>query len=227
MEKRIILGLACLPASAIIAVIAVFLRGMSLVPFTDVEIWAETVTGPLFGIAQKAYIIAYVLPMCGYWALYKYLSGFDRAEKISFWGFIFSLWGMGLALPVLGVYSYASPHLAQLFLDGNDALPDIINSIATSDAMYLGVPAALLYSAGTILLGLGILRAGAFPKIIALILMPHGLLLSLSLSALPVLILAWLTLFAGGFSLTYYVIISEDEEEEDENETDSPDFEDS
>jgi hypothetical protein len=224
MEKRIILGLASLPISAVIAIVAIFLRGASLLPFPDVELWAETVTGPLYSIAQKLYIVAYVLPLFGFWALYKYLSGFESVEKISFWGFMFSLWGIGLALPALGVFTYASPHLAQLFLDGNDTVADILNVIMSQDMIYLAIPAAVCHSLGTLFLGIGIWRAGTLPKIVALIFMPHGLLLSLSLSVLPLLLLAWLTLFAGGFSLTYFVIVSDDVEE-DENETDTPDFE--
>jgi hypothetical protein len=226
MEKRISLGLATLPVSAVLAISAIFLRGTSIMPFPDVELWAETVTGSLYNIAQKIYLVTYVLPLFGFWALYKHLSGFERIEKISFWGFICSLWGIGLALPILGVFTYASPHLGQLFLDGNDALPDIINSIVSKDAMYLGVPAALLYSAGSILLGIGIFRAGVYPKIIPLILIPHGLLLSFGFSFPPVLVLGWVMLFASGFSLTYFVIVSKDEnEDEDEIETDTPDFE--
>jgi hypothetical protein len=215
-EKKIVLGLACLPASAIIAVVAVYLRGTTLLPFPDVEIWAENVTAPLYAIAQKTYIVAFILPIIGFWALYHYLSGFEGAKKMAAWGFLLSLWGIGLALPALGVFTYASPHLAQLFLDGNDALPDILNVIISQDVIYLGIPAAACHTLGTLFLGFGIWRSGAFPKIIAVILMPHGLLISLGLSALHFLILAWLILFASGFSLTYFVIVTEDEEEEDD-----------
>jgi hypothetical protein len=226
VEKRIIIGIATLPAAAVIALVAVLFRGDVIPPFSDIELWAETIIGPLYTIAQHVYIIGYVLPLFGYWALYKYLSKYERAEKISFWGFMFSIWGIGLALPTLGVFTYASPYLAQLFLDGNDTLPDIIKSIASNDATYLNIPAALFHSFGTLLMGIGIYRAGVFPKIIPIIMMPHGLLLSLSLSDLPIIILAWLILFAGGFSLTYFVIVSNDEDE-DENEFDSTDFEES
>ena len=227
MERRMILGLAALPVSAVLALAAVFFRGAEVLPLTDIALWAETVTGPLYSIAQKVYIMAYVLLFFGYWALYRYFSGFEKAEKFVFWGFVFSLWGIGLALPTQGVFTYVSPYLAQLFQEGNTALPDMLIGIANRDSIYLGIPAAIFYSAGTILCGLGILRTGVFPNIIPLILIPHGLLLSLSISRFPVLILAWLTLFASGFSLAYFIIVSEEEDEEDVSESNSSDFEES
>jgi hypothetical protein len=226
MEKRIILGLAALPVSSLLALIAIFFSGTEIVPLTDIETWAETVTGPLYQSMQYVYIVAYVLLFFGYWALYKYLTGFEGMEIITFWGFIFSLWGIGLMLPMLGVFTYLSPYLAQLYQEGNTTLPDMINSIAKVDSMYLGMPAAVCYSAGTILFGIGIFRAGILPRIIPIVLMLHGLLLSFSTSNFPVLILAWLTLFASSFSLTYFVIVSSDKDEDDEDEIETHDRED-
>ena len=219
VEKRIIAGLVSLPVAAVIALIAVFLMGNPIIPFMDVAYWSEIVSGPFYEIAQKIYIAVHVLLTFGLWALYRYLSDYKEAERFSFWGFMFIVWGICLTLPVLGILAYVNPYLAQFYLEGNTTIPDIINRIIIEDSLYLGIPAAIFYTTGTILMGIGLLKANTLPRIVSFVLMPYGLLLSLGLTVPTLLILAWLFLFASSFSITYYrFIVSENEEENDEDE---------
>lgn len=215
MEKRVIAGLASLPISAVIALIAVFLMGNPIIPFIDAEMWVDAVNGPFYIIAQMVYIFVHLLLIFGFWALYRYLSGFKGAEVLSFWGFLFSMWGIVLVLPIFGVFIYISPQIAEFYSEGNTTLTDVINRAVTMNSIYFGIPAAIFYTTGTLLFGSAIFKTGFLPKIIAFIIVPHGLLAALGVTSTPLLLLAWLTLFASGFSITYYSILRSEEGEED------------
>ncbi|MDH5230648.1 MAG: hypothetical protein OEY38_11340 [Gammaproteobacteria bacterium] len=206
MNKRIIFALLSLPLASLLAIIALALRGQTgeIIPIGDQNAWAQNVIQPIYLIAQRLYIISYVLPLFGLWAMYACLAQQRSTEIPAFWGFIFALVGTGLALPTLGALTYAGPGFAQLFLQGAVEAPTYLLTIAMQDSMLLGIPAAIFYSVAYIFFALAIYKSEKFPNTLALLLLPHGALLSFGFAFLPLVYLSWVVLLIAGIVFIRY-----------------------
>ena len=136
---RLFLCLLTFPASGILAIIALLLRRFAGLPGQNLVEWAEVVSSSVYLISQYGYILAYVLPFFGFWALYMVLMQ-CKVERLAFWGLMGTLLGTGLPLTTLGVFAYASPVMGRLFLLGDSPLPEVITEIAMGSSMVLGMP---------------------------------------------------------------------------------------
>jgi len=195
--KRLVLSLWTLPISGILALIALFLRKFVGLPGEDLVQWAQIVSSDSYRIAQYIYILAYVLPFFGFWALYIYLSQ-HKAEFLAFWGLIGTLLGTGLPLTTLGVVAYASPPLGNLYLQGATNLPQVITEIAMGSSMVMGLPGAFLYVGGCLLFGIAIWKSDTISRWSGVILSLHGLSVSFGFGSPPVLVLSWILLIVCG-----------------------------
>lgn len=195
--KRLVLCLWTLPISGILALIALLLRKFVGLPGENLIEWARIVSSDSYIIAQYIYILAYILPFFGFWALYMYLSQ-HKAELIAFWGLMGTLLGTGLPLTTLGVFAYASPALGNLYLQGETHLPQVITEIAMGSSMVMGMPGAFLYVGGCILFGVAIWKSDTNFKWPGVILALHGLLVSFGFGSPGLLVLSWLLLIIFG-----------------------------
>ena len=197
-NKRLIVCLWTLPISGIVAIGALFLRKFVVLPGTDVLEWAQMVTSSSYLTAQYIYILAYIIPFLGFWALYMYLSQ-QHLEKLAFWGLIGTLLGTALPLTTLGVFSFASPAIGDLYLQGNANAPQIINEIAFGSSMMLaGLPGAFLYVGGCIAFGIAIWRSGVIQKWSGVLLAMHGLFIAFGFGMPALLVLSWVFLVVCG-----------------------------
>ena len=190
--------LLTMPVSGVIAIISLIMRKFSGLPGTRPSEWAEHVSAPTYLISQYAYAIAYVMPFLGFWALYAQIRDQDSGEGFAFWGLMGALAGTALALPTLGVLAFAGPEFARLFLSGSPEMARILNDIALGPAMALGLPAAVLYSAGCLLLGIAVWRTGSLPKWPGIALAAHGFTLVFGFGSPVALVLSWLLFIACG-----------------------------
>ena len=72
---RIRYSLWTLPVAGLLGTAALLLRGpVPPLPDLDPAAWAEAVTGSRYPFTQYAYIVAYVVPYPGFWALYAALA---------------------------------------------------------------------------------------------------------------------------------------------------------
>lgn len=195
--KRLVLCLWTLPISGILALIPLILRKFVGLPGEDLVEWAKIVASDGYRIAQYVYILAYVLPFFGFWALYIYLSQ-HKAEFLAFWGLMGTLLGTGLPLTTLGVFAYTSPALGNLYLQGETYLPQVITEIAMGSSMVMGIPGAFLYVGGCLLFGGAIWKSDAISKLSGVILVLHGLLVSFGFGSPPLLVLSWIFLIICG-----------------------------
>lgn len=196
-KRRILAGLWTFPISGLMAIVALFLRKFVNLPGGDLTEWANTVVSRQYLIAQYLYILAYVLPFFGFWALYMILAQKNR-ERFAFWGLMGALMGTALPLTTLGVLTYVSPEVGKLYLQGDTQLPQIINDIAMGSSLVMGMPGAILYVGGCILFGVGIWQSETISKWSGVILALHGLFIAFGFGMPLLLVLSWVLLAICG-----------------------------
>ena len=197
-NKRLIFCLWTLPISGVVAIGALFLRKFTVLPGNDALEWAQMVTSSSYLTAQYIYILAYVIPFLGFWALYMYLSQ-QHLEKLAFWGLTGTLLGTALPLTTQGVFAFASPAIGGLYLQGNAQSPQIITEIAFGPSMMLaGLPGAFLYVGGCIAFGIAIWKSGVLPKWSGVLLALHGLFIAFGFGMPALLVLSWVFLVICG-----------------------------
>ena len=197
-NKRLIICLWTLPISGVVAIGALFLRKFIVLPGNDALEWAQMVTSSSYLTAQYIYILAYVIPFLGFWALYMYLSQ-HHLEKLAFWALMGAILGTALPLTTQGVFSFASPAIGDLYLQGNTQSPQIITEIAFGPSMAMaGLPGAFLYVGGCIAFGVAIWRSGVISKWNGIFLALHGLFIAFGFGIPALLVLSWVFLVICG-----------------------------
>jgi hypothetical protein len=196
-KGRILVGLWTFPLSGITALVALLLRKFVNLPVGDITEWANSVASSNYLTAQYLYILAYVIPFFGFWALYMYLAQ-RQEERMAFWGLMGALLGTGLPLTTLGVLTYASPVIGRLYLQGETHLPQVINEIAMGSSMVLGMPGAFLYVGGCISFGVAVWQSGTINKWSGVALALHGLFVALGFGMPLLLVLSWVLLVISG-----------------------------
>lgn len=196
-KSRILAGLWTLPISALLAIVALLLRRFVNLPGGDLAQWASAVASNNYLTAQYLYILAYVIPFFGFWALYMYLAQRQK-ERLAFWGLMGTLLGTGLPLTTLGVLAYASPVIGRLYLQGDTQLPQVITDIAMGSSMVMGMPGAFLYIGGCIAFGIGVWQSGTIQPWAGVTLALHGILVAFGFGMPVLLTLSWVFLVASG-----------------------------
>lgn len=202
-SRRILVCLLTLPISGGLAMAALFLRKFALFPGEAPGDWAEVVTSGSYAFAQYGYVIAYILPFFGFWALYASLKDLEKVERIAFWGFMGALLGTALALPTLGVFTFVSPEIGRLYLAGESQLPQMITDIGMGSSMVLGIPAAFLFAGGCLLLGIAVWRSGTLTRWPGVMLALHGFCLVFGFGIPLLVILSWVLLVLSGSWLAW------------------------
>lgn len=196
-KRKILLCLYTFPLSGSLALAALILRKFVNIPGEDLAEWAGVVASGNYLTAQYFYIVAYVLPFLGFWALYMLLMR-RNVEKLAFGGLVGTLLGTGLPLTTLGVFAYASPALGKLYLQGDTHLPQVITEIAMGSSMVMGLPGAFFYVCGCALFGVAAWKSGLPTRWAGVLFALHGLFVSFGFGSPLMLSLSWLLLIASG-----------------------------
>lgn len=198
-KSRIRWSIFTLALGGALGLAGALMRGPAPLPMMDVDAWAAAVSAEGYLIAQLLTIMSYILPYFGFWALYAAIASQQQGEKLAFWGFMGSVIGTSLALPTLGIFSFISPVLAELYLAGNSTLPDIISEVAMGPpAAVVNISGGTIYLLGTVLLGVAMWRSVAMPKWTGVLLGAHGVLLVFGFGMYPVLLISWVCLLVAG-----------------------------
>jgi hypothetical protein len=203
ISARIRLGYLTLVVGSLLGILGLVMRGPVPLPNMDVEAWALVVTSSNYFLAQVLTILAYVIPYVGFWAIYASVAMIEKVERAAFWGFMSSVVGTSLAIATLGVFSFVSPKLAELYLQGNEQLPNIITQVATGQPAIINILGGTLYLLGTVLLGVAIWRSGLHSKWAGALIALHGLFLVFGFMLFPVLLLSWIFLLFAGLWLFF------------------------
>ena len=204
MSKRptingLVAALATIPLAGILGVVCPWMRGAQTMPMADSLAWAENVTRPAYQTAQLGMIVAFVLPLAGFWALYEALAR-RGPVRTALWGMWLSIAGTALALPALGVMAFLMPVAGHRDKMGDLAMSELVNEVIFGPLLVISLCSAAAYVLGPVLFSVAIWRAG-LSKIAAGLFALHGLLLVLGFGLYPALIAGWVLLGVSGLIL--------------------------
>jgi hypothetical protein len=130
--------------------------------------FAQELSSTSYLIAQILVLLAFPLFSTAAISIYKLLS-YTRDHRPAFWAMVFSVVGVGLSMPALGIRAIILPLIARLYLAGE---LDTFNIYSALEAM----PWSLILNLGSYIVVLGIaifcwviLRNNNFPKLPAII----------------------------------------------------------
>lgn len=192
------LGLLTIPLSSILAVLTLWLRGPLNFPLSDKLEWVATISSPNYLLFQNLILVAYVLPLLGFFVLYNVVAENVQVKNIAFLGLIGSVLGTALALPASGIVSFVAPFAAQLDVDGQILMGQAITDAIIGKGMWVGIVAAVMYTVGPLLFGIAIWRHPDLSRVAAVLFIIHGGLLSFGFSFFPLLLVGWGSLAISG-----------------------------
>jgi hypothetical protein len=100
---------------------------------------ALAIRSPVYLSAQILFILALAFYSCSAISIYKLLS-YTRDHRPAFWAMVFSVVGVGLSMPALGIKLFVFPLVGNMVLNGQAQVIDIYSSLQKFPfTLYLGV----------------------------------------------------------------------------------------
>jgi len=132
MQGRIRLGIFALPVSGLLATISTLLPGVFTNPAIDPQGFAQTAGTNALG--NMIGIVSLVILLIGLQALYSFLAN-ASSDKLAFTGWMATLVGVGLFLPLAGILAFEAPIAGSLYLSGDrSAVMVIAKSISLTNS---------------------------------------------------------------------------------------------
>jgi hypothetical protein len=156
------LGVAALPVYGLL----VFLSTLTHQPDyrTDFHAYAEYVTTTSFLVSHLVgSILGTTIGIFGVLALGAVLATTGE-RRLAQRGLVLSVAGMGFIMALFGAAAFAQPAIGRAYLAGQQAAVAVNSDLYGAPAVVVGVTGGLLYSAGAVLLGIALWRAGALPR---------------------------------------------------------------
>jgi hypothetical protein len=85
-------------------------------------------------------------------------------RHLALWGLVLSVAGMAFIMTLFGAATFAQPAIGRAYLAGEQAAVAINSDLYGAPAIAVGLTGGLLYSAGAVLLGVALWRAGTLPR---------------------------------------------------------------
>jgi hypothetical protein len=85
-------------------------------------------------------------------------------RRLALWGLVLSVAGMAFIMTLFGAATFAQPAIGRAYLAGQQAAVAINSDLYSAPAVAVGLTGGLLYSAGAVLLGVALWRAGTLPR---------------------------------------------------------------
>jgi hypothetical protein len=146
---------------------------------TEVEAYARYISSTSY-LTQHLLgsILGTIFAIFGAIALAAYLAN-SRVGRLALLAMVLSVAGHCLILTIFGFSTIVSPVIGELYLAGQQGTMEVNEAIfgATAFAL-LAVPGLLLYSLGTILMGVAVWRSGTLPRWAGALYVPTGLLIA-------------------------------------------------
>ena len=164
--------------------------------------FAQALSSTNYLIAQILLLVAFPFFSTAAISIYKLLS-YTHDHRPAFWAMVFSVIGVGLSMPLLGINAVVYPLIARLYLSGE--LEMLILSTTLQQMIW-----SLILHFGNYILLLGIsifswviLRNQNFPKWATVVFLTGWTLFIISFaSSQPYMIATGLLIFIGGLTLT-------------------------
>ncbi len=203
-RRGLVAALATIPLAGVLGVVFLVLRGAQTMPMADSLAWVDNVTRPAYQTAQLGMIVAFVLPLAGFWALYEALARLGHV-RTALWGMWLCIAGTALALPALGVMAFLMPVAGHWDKMGDAAMPELVNEVIFGPLLLVSLASALAYLLGPVLFSVAMWRSG-LSKLAAPLFGLHGLLLVVGFGLYPALITGWVLLGLSGLMLMLGVL---------------------
>jgi len=114
-------------------------------------------------VAHLLCTLAFILLLCGLIILNAAFVS-SPMERRAFWAMVFSLAGIALILPMLGVETYMLPILGKLYQAGQSGIFPAIDMIYLGPAIGVFLMALLLLAIGAVMFAAAIWRSGRLPR---------------------------------------------------------------
>lgn len=161
--RLIRLGLWTLPVAALLKLTGQFGTFNSVSYGVADRAAAQAVSSPLFFIGEfVGSVLPVVLGLFGIFALFAYLVN-TSARRWATIAMVFTIVGLGLTLPALGVINYAFPAFGRAYLAGSPGAFGFVTSFFRFPQVLVLFP-GLFVPVGAILFSVGIWRSGALPR---------------------------------------------------------------
>jgi hypothetical protein len=115
--NRLRLGAVALGISSVFILLGQIMQPSLLDARTSSNDFARALTSNGYLCAQILFLLAFPLFSTAAISIYKLLS-YSHAHRPAFWGMVFSVVGVGLSMPTLGINAVVLPLIGQLYLDG-------------------------------------------------------------------------------------------------------------
>jgi hypothetical protein len=131
---------------------------------TDFPAYAEYVTTTSFLVSHLlGSILGTTIGIFGVLALVTVLATTGE-RRLALRGLVLSVAGMAFILTLFGAAAFAQPAIGRAYLAGQQAAIAVNSDLYSAPALVVGVTGGLLYSAGAVLLGVALWRAGTLPR---------------------------------------------------------------
>ncbi len=136
---------------------------------------AQSLSATNYQVWAGLMIAYYIATIFGWIGLYLYLSR-GRAGNIALWGMLSSVLAQAVILPCWGVWSYAAPVSGQLYLQGNQQVLTVYQTVEnnTNTQAFLSLPVLLV---GLVLFCVAVWQDNTLPKAAMIILAVTSLLI--------------------------------------------------
>jgi tetratricopeptide (TPR) repeat protein len=121
--NRIRLGAAALMLFAALTLAAVLIQ-----PALETATLPQALASPNYRAAQILSMLALALYSTSAISIYKLLS-YTRDHHPAFWGMVFSVIGVGLSMPELGIKTFVYPILGEMLLSGKSDALNVFSSL--------------------------------------------------------------------------------------------------
>jgi hypothetical protein len=133
-------------------------------PGSDFRAYAEYVTTTGFLVSHLAgSILGTTIGLLGVLALVAVLAA-TGVRRLALRGLVLSVGGMALIMTLFGAAAFAQPAIGRAYLAGQQAAVAVNSDLYGAPAVAVGATGGLLYSAGAVLVGVALWRAGTLPR---------------------------------------------------------------
>jgi hypothetical protein len=156
------LGVVAIPVYGLL----VFLSTLSHQPDyrTDFPAYAEYVSTTSFLVSHLVgSILGTTIGLVGVLALFAILAA-TSVRRLALRGLVLSAAGMAFIMTLFGAATFAQPAIGRAYVAGQQAAVAINSDLYGAPAVAVGLTGGLLYSAGAVLLGVALWRAGTLPR---------------------------------------------------------------
>ena len=198
--NRIRLGATALATSSLL----ILLAGLIHPPISNPEFYpsafAQALNSTKYLTAQILLLVAFPLFSTSSISIYKLLS-YTRDHRSAFWAMVFSVIGVGLSMPSLGINTIVLPLIAGLYLEGELQTLNIylaMQGMPWSLILHLG---GYIFVFGIAIFSWVILRNKNFPKWSAILFLAGWITFLAPIASMQLNMIAGSLIFVGGIEL--------------------------